>query len=91
MKGQPGNGSSKFQVQQDDMGGWVRVHASGSSFPANLPVILSACLTDWFRQRLHLRLRFVIPIQKDGNTVELHAWYECQTFPPTDLSPKPSK
>ena len=81
MKGQPGNGSSKFQVHQDDMGGWLRVHADGSSFPENLPVILSQILAEWFRQRPNLHLRFVVPIQKDGDTVELHAWFDVHVFP----------
>jgi hypothetical protein len=37
-------------------------------------------LSDWFRQRPHFHLRCVAPIQKDGNTVELHAWYDAHLF-----------
>jgi hypothetical protein len=87
MKGQPGNGSSKGKIHTDDLGGWVRVHAEGASLP-NLPVILSQLLTDWFRQRPQLRLRFIVPIQKDGDTVELHAWYEAHVFPPPQPKPQ---
>jgi hypothetical protein len=29
-------------------------------------------------------MRQVVPIQRDGNTVELHAWFEQTVFP--DLS-----
>ena len=88
MKGQPGNGSSKFQVHHDDMGGWVRVHAVGSSLPADLPVILSQCLTEWFRQRSQLHLRCIVPIQKNGDTVELHAWFDAHVFPPPQKPPQ---
>ena len=30
-----------------------------------------AALADWFRQHPHLRMRCVVPIQSDGNTIEL--------------------
>jgi hypothetical protein len=26
-------------------------------------------------------MRCVVPVQRDGNTVELHAWYEAHLFP----------
>ena len=32
-----------------------------------------------------MRLLCVVPISKDGNTVELHAWYEQHLF--RDISP----
>jgi hypothetical protein len=88
-----GNGSGKFQIGQSDMGGWVRV------FPAkpeegereDLPVYLSQTLTEWLRQRPQLRLRCVTPINRDGNTVELHAWYEVHVLPATPLGPQPEE
>jgi hypothetical protein len=88
MKRQPGNGSSKFEVHHDDMGGWLRVHASGSSLPDTLPFILSQCVAEWFRQRPNLRLRFIVPIQKNGDTVELHAWFDAHVFPPPQKPPQ---
>jgi hypothetical protein len=39
----------------------------------------------WFRENAHLRLLCVVPISRDGNTVELHAWYERHLF--RDISP----
>src|SRR5262245_66209713 len=55
-----GNGSGKFNIHQIDMGGWVRVFTDeGAALPADLPVYLSRALADWFRQRLHLRMRCV--------------------------------
>ena len=29
----------------------------------------------------HLHLRCVVPIQREGDTVELHAWYDAHLFP----------
>jgi hypothetical protein len=82
MKQKPGgNGSGKLRIDQHDMGGWVRVSARKQNLPDNLPVYLSQALSDWFRQRPHLRLRFIVPIQRDGDTVELHAWYDAHLFP----------
>jgi hypothetical protein len=82
-----GNGSSKFPVHTDDMGGWIRVHTdAAAAAPADLPVYLSLTLTDWFRQRPQLRLTTVVPVCRDGATVELHAWYELHVFP--DLTRK---
>jgi hypothetical protein len=79
---QPGNGSVKFLVHQQDMGGWVRVFtAKQATVPTNFPMFLSLSLTEWFRQRPHLSLQSVVPVVQDGNTVELHAWYVQTVFP----------
>jgi len=49
---QGGNGSSKFPVHQQDMGGWVRVFTVKTAhLPDDFPVYLSLSLTEWFRQR----------------------------------------
>ena len=53
--------------------------------PDNAAVYLSHSLTQWFRQRPQLRMRFAVPIDREGNTVELHAWYDAVQFP--DVSP----
>ena len=83
MKPQGGNGSGKFNVHSDDMGGWVRVHTDmKGTIPADLGLYLSLTLTEWFRQRPQLRMRCVVPITREGHTVELHAWFDCHTFPP---------
>jgi hypothetical protein len=78
----PGNGASKFPVHQQDMGGWVRVFAGKTAnVPPDLPVYLSHALTAWLRQRPQLRLRTVVPITRDGDTIELHAWYDLYVIP----------
>jgi hypothetical protein len=79
--GSAGNGSTKFNVHQEDMGGWVRIFADRPAPTDDLPYFLSGALADWFRERPQFRLRFVVPIQRAGDTVELHAWYEVHVLP----------
>jgi hypothetical protein len=69
-----GNGSSRFEIGQQDMGGWLRVfpRRRNRTPPKDLPLYLSHTLAEWFRQRPNLRVRFVVPIQKDDDKVELH-------------------
>ena len=90
MKPKPGggNGSGKFVIDQHDMGGWVRVCARKPGVPDDLPLFLSQTLMNWFRQRPHLHMRCVVPIERDGDTVELHAWYDAHLFPPIQ-GPRP--
>jgi hypothetical protein len=93
MKPRPqGNGSGKFEIGQADMGGWVRVFPgkAADNVPEDLAVYLSQTLAEWFRQRPHLHMKCVIPINRDGTTVELHAWYELHLLPPTPVGPKPT-
>ena len=81
-KGPGGNGSSKVPVHAEDMGGWVRVFTDKlGPLPDAFPLFLSASLADWFRQRPQLRLRTIVPITKDGTTMELHAWFDMHVFP----------
>ncbi len=82
----PGNGSGKFDVTVHNMGGWIRVFAGGTApQDGSLPTFLAHRLSHWFRDNPHLRLTAVVPISREGNTVELHAWYEQHLFP--DSSP----
>lgn len=77
-----GNGTGKFEIHNDDMGGWLRVHTDlASQDREDLGVFLSQATTEWFRQRPQYRLKCVSPIVREGRTVELHAWYEVHAFP----------
>jgi hypothetical protein len=77
-----GNGSSKYKINSDDQGGWVRVFLERHpSPPDDLPLYLAHGLADWLRNHAQVHLTCVVPIQKDGDTVELHAWYEQHLFP----------
>ncbi len=93
-----GNGSGKFHtgkfvVHQQDMGGWVRVFPDAKAvLPEEAAGFLSLALTEWFRQRPHLRMRNVIAITRNGTTAELHAWYELGVFPDlTGHHPQPGQ
>jgi hypothetical protein len=89
MKRQGGNGSGKFDIRIDDLGGWVRAFPSRNyDLPDDLPAYLSLTLTNWLRERPQYRLRTVVPITKEGNTVELHAWFDVHVLPPPQR-PKP--
>ena len=77
-----GNGSGKIDIHQQDMGGWVRVFTEKTQvYHQDLPTFLSLGLTEWFRQRPHLRMCALTGVVKDGDTVELHCWYDCHVFP----------
>jgi hypothetical protein len=77
-----GNGSSKINIHVEDLGGWIRVFPERyHNLPDELPFFLTATLTNWFRQRAQLRLRTVLPITKDGTTVELYAWFDVHVIP----------
>jgi hypothetical protein len=77
-----GNGAPTITIHNTDLGGWLRVCPERyHDLPEQLPFFLSTSLTDWFRQRPHLRLRTVVPICKDGTTVELHAWFDVHVVP----------
>jgi hypothetical protein len=85
-----GNGSGRFNIHSQDMGGWVRVFTDKvAAVPEDLGLYLSLTLTDWFRQHPHLTMRCVVPINRDGSTQELHAWYDAHLFPPSAACPQP--
>ena len=90
--GPQGNGSGKFEINQVDMGGWVRIFpAKPEDCPQEgLAIYLSQSLAGWLRLRSHLHLKCVVPIDRDGTTVELHAWYEVHLLPPTPGGPQPT-
>jgi hypothetical protein len=75
----------RFEIVQEDMGGWVRVFLGCGEPTGEVAKFLSHGLTDWMRKRPHLRVRFAVPITRDGDTVEMHAWYDQVLFP--DISP----
>lgn len=75
----------RFEILQEDMGGWLRVFLGRGEPTGEVAQFLSHSLSNWMRDRPHLRVRFVVPINRDGDTVELHAWYDQVLF--SDVSP----
>jgi len=78
------NSKGRFEVNQMDMGGWVRVYLARGEPTGELARFLSHSLTQWMRQFPDLRVRMIVPITSNGDTTELHAWYDRVLFP--DLS-----
>jgi hypothetical protein len=63
------------------MGGWVRVYLGRGEPTGELAKFLSYSLTGWFKEHPHLRVRIIVPISSNGDTSELHAWYDQVQFP----------
>ncbi|MFO0866565.1 MAG: hypothetical protein U0744_18320 [Gemmataceae bacterium] len=56
----------RFEIVQEDMGGWVRVFLGRGEPTGELGKFLSHGLTDWMRKRPHLR-PFVVDKQQWGH------------------------
>jgi hypothetical protein len=80
----------RFSILRRDMGGWLRVYLGGGEPTGELAQFLSHSLTEWMRERSDLRVRFVVPINRDGDTAELHAWYDQIRFPDTSPMAAPN-
>lgn len=78
------NAEARFEIGQVDMGGWVRVYLARGEPTGEVAKFLSMSLTQWMREFPELRVRMIVPITSNGDTSELHAWYERVLFP--DLS-----
>jgi hypothetical protein len=75
----PTFGNGKCNIIAEEMGGWIRVSARQSGTPiVDLGGKLSASLSGWLRENPDRRLVAVVPINENGNTIELHVWYEFQ-------------
>lgn len=71
----------RFKIQVTDMGGWVRIYLGSGEPTGEVAKYLSLTLTSWMQETPHLRVRFVVPISSNGDTAELHAWYDQTMFP----------
>jgi hypothetical protein len=77
-----GNGSSKIEIEAIDRGGWIIFRPSGAvHVVTDVPHALVWSMQQWFESRPHLRLRSALAISKDGNTVEIHGFYEQVAWP----------
>lgn len=81
----------RFKISIDHMGGWVRVFFSSGEPTGEVAGYLSKSLSEWMRGHPELRVNFIVPINCNGDTVELHAWYDqtqetSQSQPLAELS-----
>lgn len=65
-----------FEIVIEDHMGFVRVLMGHGEPTGELVQFLSATLAQWIVQHPEVRVLAVIPINRDGDTVELHAWFE---------------
>lgn len=72
----------QFQVHHLDFGGWLRFFPNPDALDhPDLAFYLSYAVSQWFRARPAHHLRCLMPVNKRGNTVEIHVWYEQHSFP----------
>lgn len=74
---------NRCEIYINDMGGWVRVYLGRGEPAGETAGYLSDSLTHWFRDRPNLRMLCIVPVSRDGDTAELHAWYEDRVPPVT--------
>lgn len=76
--------TGRFEILIEDHDGWIRAYLGRGEPAGETARFLSESLTQWFRDRPHLGLHCIVPISRDGDTAELHAWY---FHLPTDITP----
>ena len=59
--------------------GFLRVHKCQGVSIRELPAMLSEALAKWMHQHPDVQIIHVVPVSQNGNTVELHAWFEERT------------
>lgn len=67
-----------FEIDIEDHMGFVRVLMGRGEPTGELAQFLSATLAGWIQQHPEVRILAVVPINRDGDTVELHAWFELR-------------
>lgn len=68
-----------FEIVIEDHMGFVRVFMGHGEPTGELARYLSATLAQWITQHPELRVIAVVPVVRDGDTAELHAWFEQRT------------
>lgn len=66
----------EFEINVEDHRGFVRVYMGRGEPTGELAQFLSPTLAQWMQNNPDRRLLAVVPISRDGDTVELHAWFE---------------
>ena len=72
--------SERFQIDILDFGGWVRVFLARGEPMGETAQFLSQSLQGWMQNNPHLRVRIIVPVTSNGDTSELHAWYDQVLF-----------
>ena len=72
---------SQFAISVTDMGGWVRVYLGSGEPMSEFAIVLSRSLNKWMKTNPMRRVRMIVPITSNGDTSELHAWYDVDSVP----------
>ena len=67
-----------FEINVEDHNGFLRVFMGRGEPTGELAKFLSGTLAHWIRENPEQRVVAVCPINRDGDTVELHAWFESR-------------
>ena len=67
-----------FEINVEDHNGFLRVFMGRGEPTGELAKFLSATLANWMKANPEQRILAVVPINRDGDTVELHAWFESR-------------
>ena len=65
-----------FVIQTNDHGGWLRVFLAKGEPAGEVAMFLSRTLNGWMIDNPKCRVRIIVPISSNGDTSELHAWYD---------------
>lgn len=70
-----GNGSSKTIIEFLDLPGYVHIFPQVmSNLPADISLVMNNALVDWLKRNPDARVRTVLPITQDRQTVMIHLW-----------------
>lgn len=72
-----GNGHNQTIINFVDRPGYVLICPHDTTnLPENIAPIVNQAMTDWLKKTQGIRVRAVLPIVQDGNTVAIHLWYD---------------
>jgi hypothetical protein len=65
-----------FEINIENHMGFLRIFMGHGEPTGELAPFLSGTLAQWMQANSDQRIVAVAPISRDGDTVELHAWFE---------------
>ena len=66
----------RFSIGAAEHDGWVRIFLARGEPTGESAKFLSESLNQWMKNNPQLRVRMIVPITSNGDTAELHAWYD---------------
>lgn len=69
-------GNPRFQITVEELDGWARVKLAQGEPTGEVARYLSDSLNAWMKKNPKLKVKHIVPITSNGDTSELHVWYE---------------